>query len=59
MQRAETPKSTLKYGRNPYDFEEGSMVFVAPNQVISSDSTGFSVIEDDYTIILHADFVIA
>lgn len=30
-------KGTLKYGKNEYDFDEGSMSFIAPNQVISID----------------------
>ncbi len=59
MQRAETPKAPLKYGRNLYDFQEGFMVFVAPNQVISSISKGFSVIEENYPHHPAAHFVTA
>lgn len=37
----------VKYGRNSYDFEEGTMMFIAPGQVISSavdrDATGWAL----------------
>jgi AraC-like DNA-binding protein len=32
------PCETLNYGRNTYDFDEGSMMFVGPRQVMSSSS---------------------
>ncbi|WP_317040664.1 hypothetical protein [Halpernia frigidisoli] len=31
-------KGKLKYGKNEYDFDEGTMSFIAPNQVISLDA---------------------
>ena len=31
-----TSEGSIKYGRNYYDFEEGSMTFTAPNQVLFS-----------------------
>ncbi|RNL55790.1 helix-turn-helix domain-containing protein [Pedobacter jejuensis] len=30
-------KGKLKYGRNHYDFDDGSMSFIAPNQILSVD----------------------
>ncbi|MGE0930908.1 helix-turn-helix domain-containing protein [Peijinzhouia sedimentorum] len=50
-------KSILKYGRNQYDFQEGSMVFISANQVFSSSSTDFSEAEDEWTLVVHVDFV--
>jgi AraC family transcriptional regulator, transcriptional activator of pobA len=50
-------EATLKYGRNTYDFQEGSMVFIAPNQVIASSSSDFSKTQDEWTIIVHSDFI--
>lgn len=50
-------EATLKYGRNNYDFQEGSMVFIAPNQVFASSSTDFSETHDEWTIVIHSDFI--
>ncbi len=46
----------LKYGQHYYDFEDGGMFFVAPNQVTENgDSNGdFS----GYTLIVHPDFLL-
>ncbi len=51
-------QAVLKYGRNQYDFQEGSLVFIAPNQVISSSSSDFSQTQDSWTILVHADFML-
>jgi AraC family transcriptional activator of pobA len=48
----------LKYGRNKYDFQEGSIVFIGPNQVFSSSTTDFSETKDEWTILIHVDFII-
>ena len=32
-------KGSFAYGRNTYDFDEGSLVFMAPNQIISVEET--------------------
>lgn len=41
--------STLRYGRNTYDYQEGSLVFVAPGQVVSIEHD-----ENDDRILGHA-----
>jgi AraC-like DNA-binding protein len=45
----------IKYGQHYYDFDEGGMFFVSPNQLLVSD-------EDDkdysgYTLLIHPDFI--
>lgn len=45
----------IKYGQNYYDFDEGGLSFISPNQVISSaeDEKDYS----GYTLLIHADFI--
>jgi len=49
-------KGKLKYGKNHYDFDEGTMSFIAPNQIISIDS------EEDrnnngWSLLFHTDLI--
>ena len=50
-------KAVFKYGRTGYDFQEGTMVFIAPNQVFSTAEADFSDTEDEWSILVHKDFV--
>src|SRR5882757_2536156 len=45
----------LKYGQDYYDFDEGGLLFAAPNQIIGShnDTTECSA---GYTLLIHPDF---
>jgi AraC family transcriptional activator of pobA len=50
-----TLKGIIGYGQGYYDFDEGGMVFTAPNQLIS-------IIGDDteyygYSLLIHPDFI--
>jgi AraC family transcriptional activator of pobA len=50
-----TLKGVIGYGQGHYDFDEGGMVFTAPNQLIS-------IIGDDteyygYSLLIHPDFI--
>jgi AraC family transcriptional activator of pobA len=47
-------KGVLKYGRSTFDFSEGSLVFSAPNQVLSPDPD-LQVI-DGWGLYIHPDF---
>lgn len=46
----------LKYGRNYYDFDEGSMLFMAPNQLIGS--TDYNSETYCYILLIHPDFLL-
>lgn len=49
--------SKLKYGQGYYDFDEGGLLFAAPNQVIGSN-TDEEVRECSlYTLLIHPDFL--
>lgn len=45
----------IKYGQNYYDFDEGGLSFIAPNQVIQAaeDEKDYS----GYTLLFHTDFI--
>lgn len=47
----------LQYGRNKYDFQEGSMVFVAPNQVISSTGEVDPKEDAGWMLFFHPDLI--
>lgn len=50
---------TFRYGRNSYDFEEGTLTFLAPNQAIQFyERTNNSKNEDSWTIIFHPDLLL-
>jgi AraC-like DNA-binding protein len=46
----------LKYGKNYYDFDEGSMSFIAPNQVISIDEDDTRN-QDGWSLMFHPDLI--
>lgn len=50
---------TLKYGRNSYDFQEGTLVFMAPGQVIEyqSDDKVESDNLEGWTLCFHPDLI--
>lgn len=46
----------LKYGRDYYDFGEGSMLFLAPNQLVGS--TDYNSKTYCYILLIHPDFLL-
>jgi AraC family transcriptional regulator, transcriptional activator of pobA len=46
----------LKYGKNYYDFDEGTMSFVAPNQVIAIDEDEDRN-KDGWSLLFHPDLI--
>ena len=49
-------KGKLKYGKNHYDFDEGTMSFIAPNQIISIDSEADRN-NDGWSLLFHSDLI--
>lgn len=49
-------RGRLKYGRNYYDFDEGSMLFMAPNQLIGSNDYNSETY--CYILLIHPDFLL-
>lgn len=51
------PISITNYGRNSYDFEEGTMVFVAPNQVLEFKKENVNAEDNGWSILFHPDLI--
>jgi AraC family transcriptional activator of pobA len=48
----------LRYGRHTYDYQEGTLVFIAPGQVVSVDNTGETYQPKGYALIFHPDLIL-
>ena len=53
----EKQEAVVNYGRETYDFQEGTVVFFSPNQVFSFSSADFSNCEEEWTLVFHPDFI--
>ncbi|WP_187261726.1 helix-turn-helix domain-containing protein [Pontibacter beigongshangensis] len=47
----------LRYGRATYDYQEGTLVFIAPGQVVSVDSSGEVYQPKGYALVFHPDLI--
>ncbi|MCW3116729.1 MAG: transcriptional regulator, AraC family [Chitinophagaceae bacterium] len=45
----------IKYGQNYYDFDEGGLVFISPNQLFASSDEELDFA--GYTLLIHPDFI--
>lgn len=45
------------YGRNSYDFKEGSMIFTAPNQVLEFEKQNINTEDTGWSILFHPDLI--
>lgn len=54
------PTGKLKYGQGYYDFDEGGLLFAAPNQIIGNHNEEGEVIGTCslYTLLIHPDFLL-
>ena len=50
-------KGTLNYGRNNYDFQEGTMTFIKPNQVIKVENSEDYKGGSGWTLLFHPDLI--
>ncbi len=47
----------LVYGRNTYDYQEGTLVFIGPGQVAGTNSNGETYQPKGYGLVFHADLI--
>ena len=51
------PFTIVNYGRNSYDYQEGTMVFVAPNQVLEFKKAETAEEDKGWTLAFHPDLI--
>lgn len=51
------PFTITNYGRNSYDFQEGTMIFTAPNQVLEYQKTNNDKTDNGWSVIFHPDLI--
>ena len=47
----------LRYGKKTYDYQEGTLVFIAPGQVVSVDNSGETYQPKGYALVFHVDLI--
>ncbi len=47
----------LRYGKNTYDYQEGTLVFIAPGQVVRVENTGEYYQPKGYALVFHPDII--
>jgi len=47
----------LVYGRHTYDYQEGTLVFLAPGQVVGANSNGETYQPKGYALVFHPDLI--
>jgi AraC-like DNA-binding protein len=47
----------MTYGCHPYDYEDGTLVFVSPGQVYGIDSNGVAIVPSGYALVFHPDLI--
>ncbi|HEX8607645.1 MAG TPA: AraC family transcriptional regulator [Pedobacter sp.] len=46
------------YGCQPYDYEDGTLVFVSPGQIYGIDSNGVAIKPSGYALVFHPDLIL-
>jgi len=47
----------LRYGKNTYDYQEGTLVFIGPGQVVNVDIPGETYQPKGYALVFHPDLI--
>ena len=47
----------LRYGKSTYDYQEGTLVFIGPGQVVSVDSSGETYQPKGHAMVFHPDLI--
>jgi AraC family transcriptional activator of pobA len=47
----------LRYGKNTYDYQEGTLVFIAPGQVVTVENTAEVYQPKGYALVFHPDLI--
>lgn len=50
-------KGFLKYGRESYDYQDGSLVYLGPGQVVEYDTSNEDKIATGWSLFFHADLI--
>ena len=53
----DTKCGELKYGRNHYDYEEGTLLFIAPGQVFGFEGNGKMIQPTGWALVFHPDLI--
>ena len=53
----DTKCEELKYGRNHYDYEEGTLLFIAPGQVFGFEGKGKMLQPSGWALVFHPDLI--
>ena len=52
------PQCIMRYGRNNYDYQEGTLVFIAPGQVVGIDKESLKSPLQGYGLLFHPDLIL-
>ncbi len=53
----DTKCEEMKYGRNHYDYEEGTLLFIAPGQVFGFEGSGKMLQPSGWALVFHPDLI--